>query len=206
MNPSAILLPIYGQGEPERADAQRNRRLLLSVARRMLEQDGVAALTMDDLAERAGVGIGTVYRRFGDRNGLALALLDHSELEFQAAFLSGPPPLGPGAAPLERLRAFFEAFVDRLEVQADLHRMAECQTVKSGPYASGAYQARRAHILGLLNEAGMGDSSDYLADALLALLSASLYVHQRRDLGLSKQAVLDGIGRIMCGLLFGPTF
>nr|WP_278260200.1 helix-turn-helix domain-containing protein [Nocardioides convexus] len=61
---------------------------------------------MDALAARAGVGKGTVFRRFGSREGLMASLLDHREAEWQAGVISGPPPLGPGAAPLARLHAF----------------------------------------------------------------------------------------------------
>lgn len=202
-NPADKTLPIYGQAETERADAQRNRRALLSAALRIIKEQGVPALTMDALADRAGVGVGTVYRRFGDRTGLAFALLDEQERQFQAAFLRGPPPLGPGAPPLERIKAFFEAYIGRLETQTDLHCMAEHAAPKNGPYQSGPYQARRAHLIGLLNQAGMQDSSGYLADALLSLVSAGLYVHQRRNLGLSNEAISQGIGKIMCGLLAG---
>jgi AcrR family transcriptional regulator len=54
---------------------------------------------MDAVAAEAGVGKGTLFRRFGDRAGLAVALLDERERDLQAAVLSGPPPLGPGAPP-----------------------------------------------------------------------------------------------------------
>ena len=90
----------------ERSDAARNRERLLAAARELVDECGAVALTMDRLAERAGVGKGTVFRRFGNRAGLMLMLLDDSEAAFQAKFMSGPPPLGPGAPPLERLVAF----------------------------------------------------------------------------------------------------
>ena len=51
---------------------------------------------MDAVAAAAGVGKGTVFRRFESREGLMAALLNHSETEWQAAVISGPPPLGPG--------------------------------------------------------------------------------------------------------------
>ena len=61
---------------------------------------------MDDIAAAAGVGKGTVFRRFGSRAGLMMVLLDEDEKASQQAFLFGPPPLGPDAPPLERLLAF----------------------------------------------------------------------------------------------------
>src|SRR6185437_13870215 len=86
----------WGPPQPERADAARNRRLLLATARQMLEELGAHKLTMDGLAERAGLGKGTVYRRFGTRPGIFQALLDDDEVAFQEEVLFGPPPLGPG--------------------------------------------------------------------------------------------------------------
>src|SRR5437899_10306413 len=90
------LLPMVGQPPPERADAARNRRALLCAAQRILTESGVEGLSMDRVAAEACVGVGTVYRRFGDRSGLAYALLDETAPPFQESFLVGPPPLGPG--------------------------------------------------------------------------------------------------------------
>ncbi len=57
----------WGPEPAERADAARNRRLLLATAREMLAADGADKLTMDGLAERAGLGKGTVFRRCAPR-------------------------------------------------------------------------------------------------------------------------------------------
>src|SRR2546429_9220320 len=96
----------WGPPHAERADAARNRRLLLATAREMVAAQGADKLTMDGLAERAGLGKGTVFRRFGSRAGIFQALLDDDEREFQEQVLSGSPPLGPGAPPLDRLIAY----------------------------------------------------------------------------------------------------
>ena len=53
---------------------------------------------MDSVAAEAGVGKGTVFRRFDSREGLMAALLNRSETEWQRLVIEGPPPLGPGAA------------------------------------------------------------------------------------------------------------
>src|SRR3954452_13060276 len=100
------LLPLLGAPPPERRDAARNRVLLLDAAKRLIEGCGASAVTMDAVAAEAGVGKGTVFRRFATREGLMGALLDHSETEWQAQVMSGPPPLGPGGDPWERLLAF----------------------------------------------------------------------------------------------------
>ena len=96
-----IDLPVLG-APVERADAARNRQRIIVAAERLFARDGVACTSMDAIAAEAQVGKGTLFRRFGDRASLALALLDSSERVFQDAFIRGPAPLGPGAPPCER--------------------------------------------------------------------------------------------------------
>ncbi|MFG3013960.1 TetR/AcrR family transcriptional regulator [Streptomyces cinerochromogenes] len=54
---------------PLRADAQRNRERILAAARELFRERGTA-VALDDIARRAGVGAGTLYRRFPDRDAL----------------------------------------------------------------------------------------------------------------------------------------
>ncbi|WP_232667773.1 TetR/AcrR family transcriptional regulator [Pseudonocardia sp. TRM90224] len=197
------LLPVAGQPVVERADAARNRVALLTAAAAILERDGVDALSMDRVAAEARVGVGTVYRRFGDRGGLAFALLDDDERRFQEAFLSGRPPLGPGAPPQARIRAFVHSYIDRLESHGELHAVAEIRTA-TARFASGAYRTARAHIVALLHQVDpRGDWGDhgYLADALLALVDAGLFLYQRRELGYSLERIKAGVDVVVDGLL-----
>lgn len=60
---------------PLRKDAQRNRALILDAAREVFAQRGLA-VTLDDIAAHAGVGVGTVYRRFTTRDALIEALFE----------------------------------------------------------------------------------------------------------------------------------
>ena len=89
---------MFDQPPRERSDAARNREALLAAAALLVEDHGVDAVTMDSVAAAAGVGKGTVFRRFDSREGLMAALLNRSETEWQGLVISGPPPLGPGAA------------------------------------------------------------------------------------------------------------
>ena len=63
----------------ERGDAARNRALLLDTARRLIAARGPDTLTMDEIAAAAGVGKGTLFRRFGSRAGLMIVLLAEDE-------------------------------------------------------------------------------------------------------------------------------
>jgi AcrR family transcriptional regulator len=195
-------LPLLGE-RPERADAARNRQRILAAAEALVAERGVDALSMDEVAERAGVGVGTVYRRFGDRSGLAYALLDHGERAFQEALLAGPPPLGPGAPARERLGAFLAAYVRRLESEAQLLQMAETDA-PGARYTSKAYGLHHAHVATLVAEIDRDADADYLADALLAPLDASLYRHQR-DRGVDVARVTAGLTRLLEGFDERPS-
>lgn len=61
--------------KPLRADAQRNRQRLLEAARELFAERGLS-VTLDDIAHRAGVGVGTAYRRFRSRDELITALFE----------------------------------------------------------------------------------------------------------------------------------
>jgi AcrR family transcriptional regulator len=168
---------IWGPPRAERADAARNRRLLLATARQMLAEQGADTLTMDALAERAGVGKGTVFRRFGSRAGIFHALLDDDERAFQQQVLSGPPPLGPGVAPLDRLIAYGRARTSFLIEHHEIARAAldGRETVPAGSQSP----ISREHIRSLLGQLSLGAADiDVLATQLTAALDGPplLYV------------------------------
>lgn len=196
---SGPVLPLVDQPPGERADAARNRHALLAAAKTIMVDEGADALFMDRVAAEAGVGVGTVYRRFGDRAGLAYALLDDEEQQFQAAFLFGPPPLGPGASPVARIRAFLHTYVDRLDLHANLLALAEAHSPTSR-YGSGAYRTHRTHLVTLLTAADPQSEAVYLAEALLAVLGAGLYLHQRKELQFSPDRIKAGLDQLLAGL------
>jgi AcrR family transcriptional regulator len=140
-------------GEAERSDAARNRELLLRAARELIEECGADGLTMDRRAERAGVGKGTVFRRFGSRAGLMMTLLSVSEAEFQGRFMFGPPPLGPGAPPLDRLAAFGAARIAYVLEYGELARAADASAYNRFDVPAAVLWHR--HIEMLLRAAGV---------------------------------------------------
>jgi polyketide synthase 12 len=159
----------WGPPRAERADAARNRRILLAAAREMLAEQGADELTMDALAERAGVGKGTVFRRFGSRAGIFHALLDDDERAFQEQVISGPPPLGPGAAPLDRLVAYGRARTGFLIGHREIARAAldGRETVPAGSQSPMS----REHIRFLLGQLDLRAADiDVLATQLTAAL------------------------------------
>jgi AcrR family transcriptional regulator len=173
----------------ERADAARNRQRILGASDRLFASRGAANVTMDDIAKAAGVGRGTLYRRYPDRASIATALLDSHERELQARLLAGDPPLGPGAAPAERLAAFYAAMVELLE--RHVHLVLGAETGHSR-FQTGAYGFWRAHVRALLTEAE-APAPDALTDALLAPLAPEVYIFQRRERGLSPEQITSAL-------------
>lgn len=185
------LLPVIGQPQPERADAARNRQKIIDVAAAMIAERGADALSLDEVAKAACVGVGTVYRRFGDRSGLIYALIDERERQFQSAFLSGPPPLGPGAPPVERIAAFLRALVDRLADQQDLFLLLE-KGATEAKY-NGPYKVHHVHLTSLIAQARPGADAAYLADALLSPVNAWLIRFQRQERGMTLEEIKAGL-------------
>lgn len=183
-------------GRTERADAARNRRLILAAASQLIEERGIAAVSMHDVAVAAGVGTGTLYRRFGDRAGLALALLDEETREFQDALIAGPPPLGPGAPAGERLAAFGEGYLDLLERHADVLSVGEGPR----PGGSGPFALYATHLTILVREAAPQLDAEFTAHALLASLAPGLHLRLIRDLGWPPDRLRVGWRALVDGL------
>jgi AcrR family transcriptional regulator len=160
----------------ERADAARNRERILCSAARLFSERGADCVSMDEVALDAGVGKGTVFRRFGSRAALAQAVLSEHERAFQEQIIRGGPPLGPGAAPHERLIAFGEGVLELLDRHALLVSAAE---VGGARLLSAPYGVYRLHVTLLLREADPGCDAELLAEMLLAALGAELFVHLR---------------------------
>ena len=181
-------LPLLDAPRPERADAARNRRRVLEAAAALFGEHGVDGISMDAVARAAGVGKGTLFRRFGDRQGLLVALLDEAERRLQDDLLHGPPPLGPGAPAEARLVAFLEAYVALLEARGDIVRASE----RSSPGArlrTAAYTGWHLHVTVLLRELRPDADAAALAHVLLAPLAADTWLALRRDGGLGRAAL-----------------
>lgn len=118
-----------GAAKTVRKDVARNRALLIEAAREVFAERGLDA-TLDDVARQAGVGIGTAYRHFANKQELAAEILaDASErlaADAHAALLIQDPWLA--------LTTFFETAVARMAVDRGLH---ETLVQQRGPVAEG---------------------------------------------------------------------
>jgi len=209
---TAIELNIERSGEVggrhERADAAANRRLLLATAEQLFARDGVAQVTMADIAAAAGVGKGTLYRRFDNKAELALELMDDQTRAFQDEVLAALRSFEERGAPyLERL----DYFLDVLVRFTDQHLPLLCVVQSTGLLNEEREQSRPYHwqvqtVSGLL-ERGIAarelrDTIDipYTADALLSPLRADIFRFQRQARGFSTERMSAGLRALARGM------
>ena len=190
----------------ERSDAARNRRAVLEAARALFDERGVTCVTMEEIARAAGVGKGTLYRRFQNKGLLCEALLDEPTREFQRWTMELVGTTGVG--PLRKLDRFLDGLVRFTEENLDLLYGGEeplWGVTRLARFRSPAYDWRRWTVLGLLRAAARegeiddGLDLEYLATALLAPLEVDLYYHQRRVAGLPSGRISAGLRSLVPG-------
>src|SRR4051794_27802139 len=184
------------EGPKERADAARNRLRILSAAAALVGERGIEHVSMEDVARAACVGTGTLYRRFGDRAGLAFALLDEQTRDFQNALIAGPPPLGPGDSASERLQAFGAGYIELLERHSALMLAA----APGGRAGEGPHSFFATHLALLLAEAAPELDTRFTAEALLATLAPAHHVRLRAGLGYSLAQMVSGWSELVYSL------
>lgn len=195
--------------ENERADAARNRAAVLAAADRLFaESPHGIAVSMDEIAAAAGVGKGTLFRRFGDRAGLVRAVFDARTAWFREALEAGPEPLGPATPPRERVFGIMEALV---RIKLDNTHLA--QTLEEAPAGRGAElfaseSYRRVH--GLLADAvaratraAPAPDAAWTAHVLLGAVRADLVGHLVAAEGLTRGRALRDVRELVERLL-GP--
>ncbi|KAA0093250.1 TetR/AcrR family transcriptional regulator [Mycolicibacterium sp. P1-18] len=164
----------------ERADAARNRQAVLDAAGRLFDDAAeVGAVSMDDVARAAGVGKGTLFRRFGDRTTLIRTVYDARLTELRTAVADGPPPLGPGTDPRVRIPALLEAIVDfKLDNRTLAMNLERDQRDGAATlYTSPSYVEMHGVLSNLLTEVIGADEAAWLGYALLAATRVDLVDH-----------------------------
>ncbi len=196
------------EGSGERRDAAENRQLLLRAAADLFDQVGVAAVNMADIAKRANVGKGTLYRRFANKGELSHALLDESFRQFQNQQLASLRDLtAEGRSPLEQLEYFLEKLVAYRDRNLDL--MIEIDRITfSGKIVNVniPHFWEQMTIRGLLLQAQKAGELrteldiDYLTSALLAPLDGRILRAHRLVKGYDVARITAGLISLLHGL------
>ncbi|MER5780510.1 TetR/AcrR family transcriptional regulator [Streptomyces mobaraensis] len=163
-----------------RADAVRNREAVLAAADALFARsESPRSVSMDDIAAAAGVGKGTLFRRFGDRTGLIRAVVEARTGALRDAVESGPPPLGPDTPPRERVPALLDAVL-RFKLDHRHLALALEEAGAGSPYAADHYGWWHDVLTDALSRLPGGSGDDdvsFTAHALLAAVRADLVEH-----------------------------
>ena len=165
----------------ERSDVVRNRAAILEAAGILFDEaTDATAVTMDDVAAAAGVGKGTVFRRFGDQAGLLRAVFDARIAALVEKVECGPAPLGPSTPPRERIPAALVATVEFKVENRQLTRLLE--RVEQRPAGGNFFETPNYRWAHALLSKGLADIADpataqFSAHALLSLTRIDFIEH-----------------------------
>jgi AcrR family transcriptional regulator len=186
-------------GHNERRDAAEHRQRILATARTLFAKEGVDQVSMHQIAQAAGVGQGTLYRKFAHKGLLCLALLaentERAQREFEEYLDTTNDP------PLTRLLVLLKAIIRFNEENAQLlAAMLDAATGqrRTSAYHNPFYRWLRQRVVTLLEEAieqkelGLLDV-EYSADAILAPCAIDLYLYQRYELHFTPQRIVSGL-------------
>ncbi|MER5204908.1 TetR/AcrR family transcriptional regulator [Streptomyces sp. NPDC002825] len=179
-------MPTAGQAKgasarSKRADAVRNQQTLLDAAAEVFVRSGVDA-PIREIAARAGVGLGTLYRHFPTRAELVTAVYRH---QIDACAEAGPNLLAEAASPFDALRQWTDLFVDFLVTK---HGLADALQSDSDRFA-----ALHTHFL------------DRLMPACAQLLDAATEAGDIRP-GIQPYELMRGIGNLCIGRDTDPRY
>jgi AcrR family transcriptional regulator len=189
----------------ERADAAANRQYILAAARQLFDQHGVEQVTMDEIARAAGVGKGTLYRRYPDKAALCVALMDACFVEFERAALDEISRTDGTRSAIDQLHAFLARLIDWTEAHtpwlgviadqsSDSRRGAgRCGPIYGWLHGVVAYLLNQATATG---EAQIDDTV-YVADVILSAVDVDLYVFQRHERQYSPDQIRAGLHQLV---------
>ncbi|HRE47388.1 MAG TPA: helix-turn-helix domain-containing protein [Aggregatilineales bacterium] len=180
-----------------RADAQKNRDLILTAAKQLFAEQGVEAVSMTAIAVAAGVGKGTLYRHFESKMMLCIALLDADQRDLQArSFRRFAKP----DSPRHKLHWFLSAVIAFV---------VEHEAMLNLPDAGSTYAAAhwRAHgwwrqtIIGLLRPLRPKGDLEMITDMIFLLIDVRAVGYLVRGRGYTQGRIVEGICRLIDGLL-----
>ncbi|MET9297391.1 TetR/AcrR family transcriptional regulator [Streptomyces sp. NPDC003077] len=187
-----------------RADALRNRETVLAAADELFARcESPRTVSMDEIAAAAGVGKGTLFRRFGDRTGLIRAVVEARTGALRQAVEEGPEPLGPATPPRQRVPALLGALLDfKLD---NRHLSLALEEAGAGsPYQGAHYAWWHGTLRDALRRIPGVPDADFAAHALLAAVRADFVEHLVGREGLSPEGVRERLAAYAARVLGAP--
>ncbi len=165
-----------------RADAIKNRALLLMTAKRLFTEHGVGDVTMSAVADAAGVGKGTLYRHFENKLALSMAMLDEDQRDLQDRTLHRMREHGATLATLKWYIGEVLLFTER---NSELLCAGASENGPVGSLAHPAHAWWRQTLRGMIAQINPAQNADYLADMVFVLLDVHNVYYMRTERGYS---------------------
>lgn len=200
----------------ERRDAAEHRQRILDVAQHLFAEHGVDAVSMHQIALAAGIGQGTLYRRYRHKGELCMDLMHehHEQFAEEVAALFARTEHAPVLA---RLDGLLVKMVALLEEQVTFlgpvgRNLAEDEQCNEPGRSSGFsfqespwYQWLHELLSGVLTQAVEHEELapldiPFTVDTMLAVLNPPFYRYQRLERGFSQERILEGLRRIYIGM------
>lgn len=193
----------------ERRDAAESRSKILDAARKLFSERGVETVSMYEVGREAGVGQGTLYRRYEHKGALCVALLHERTEDFTERLrgrleVSDDPVRGQLEYLILRLAEFNEENAPLLGAIRD----AAGGMRRSNMYHNPFYQWLRETVAVLLERGVRRDELpnldvEYLSHAILAPLNIDLYLFQRHELGMEPDRITSSLQVLLFNGLLG---
>ncbi|MFD9379885.1 TetR/AcrR family transcriptional regulator [Streptomyces sp. NPDC059999] len=175
----------------ERADAQRNREAVLAAADALFAASGSPqSVSMDDIAAAAGVGKGTLFRRFGDRAGLIGAVIASRLEPLRHAVREAQDT--PGSSPRQRVSDLLDASL-RFKIENRNLMAAAEDAGLSSPYRAEHYGWWHEVLRTALDQVPGVHDADFTAHALLAAIRADLVAHLIDEQGVDAEGLRSSL-------------
>lgn len=184
-------LPARAEGadhhsRPMRADAVKNRRRILEAAEEVFAAEGLG-VPIDVVAERAGVGVGTLYRHFPTKEALfeAIVVTRFQEL-VDAAGTAGTARDAPGSEdPGEAFLAFLRTFAGQASIKRDLFDALTVAGVDIKSRCAGLFDELQARLQQLLDRATAAGAvrSDVTTNEVIGLVVGACHAAEQKGVG-----------------------
>ncbi|MFJ9076456.1 TetR/AcrR family transcriptional regulator [Streptomyces sp. NPDC102278] len=183
----------------ERADALRNREAVLAAADALFCASGSPqSVSMDDIAAAAGVGKGTLFRRFGDRAGLIGAVIASRMEPLQQAVREAQE--AAGSSPRQRVADLLDASL-RFKIENRNLMTAAEDAGLSSPYRAEHYGWWHGVLRTALAQVPGVHDADFTAHALLATIRADLVAHLIDEQGMDAEGLRTSLAAYIDNVL-----
>ncbi len=192
----------------ERRDYQENQRIILQSAQQLFDAHGMDNVSMRQIAQLAGIGQGTLYRRYAHKGELCLDIMKASMCRIVDE-MQGYLYESKEQTIRHKLENIIELMLGYVENQSKNLNAIKAPSCDENfiIFSTPLYKSIHAILCGLLEEALQEQGRAtldpvYTADAIIAMFAPQLYVYQRNVRGYSKDEIRENINRVFLDPLF----